>query len=52
VANPYKKNLTEVILPHSIQQNVFSSSVIDQEIIVVERGDDGNPTICPPEGVN
>jgi hypothetical protein len=47
-----KKILTEVIFPHSIQQNLLSASVIDQEIVVVDGGDDGNPTICPPEGVN
>ncbi len=35
-----------------MQQNVLSASVIDQEIVVVDGGDDGNPTICPPEGVN
>ncbi len=28
------------------------ASVIDQEIVVFDGGDDGNPTICPPEGVN
>ncbi len=30
----------------------MSASVVDAEIVVVDGGDDGNPTICPPEGVN
>jgi hypothetical protein len=47
-----EKILTEVILPHSIQQNLLSASIIDQEIVVVDGADDGNPPICPPEGVN
>jgi hypothetical protein len=30
----------------------LSASVVDAEIVVVDGGDDGNPTICPLEGVN
>ena len=47
-----KKLLTEVILPHSIKQNLLSASDIDKEIVFVDGGDDGNPPIRPPKGVN
>jgi hypothetical protein len=47
-----KKLLTEVILPHSIKQNLLSASDLEKEIVVVDGGDDGNPPICPPKGVN
>jgi hypothetical protein len=47
-----KKLLTEVILPHSIKQNLLSASDIEKEIVIVDGGDDGNPPIRPPEGVN
>ncbi len=47
-----KKLLTEVILPHSIKQNLLSASDIEKEIVNVAGGDDGNPPIRPPERVN
>jgi len=46
-----KKLLTEVILPQSFKHTLLSASDIDKEIIVVDGGDDGNPPICPPEGL-
>ncbi len=37
-----KKLLTEVILPHSIKQNLLSASDIEKKIVVVDGRDDGN----------
>ena len=48
---PKQKMLTEVILPHSIKQNLLSASEIEKEIVIVDGGDDGHPPIHPPEGV-
>ncbi len=46
-----KKLLTEVILPKSIKHTLLLASDIDMENIVVYGGDDGNPLICPQEGL-
>ena len=35
-----------------IQQNLLSTSNIDNDIVVVDGGDDGNPPTCPSDGVN
>ena len=43
--------LTEVIVPPAIKQNLLSESDIDNEIIVVDGGDDGNPSIRPTDGI-
>ncbi len=43
--------LTKVIVPTAIKQNLLSESDIEKEIIVVDGGDDGNPSICPPDGL-
>jgi len=43
--------LSEVIVPPTIKQNLLSESDIDNEIIVVDGGDNGNPSIRPPDGV-
>ena len=47
-----QKLLTEVIVPLYIQQNLLSASDMVHEIVVVDGGDDGNPAIRPPDGVN
>ena len=44
--------LIEFVVPTSIQQNLLSKSDIVNEIVVVDGGDDGNPGIRPPNGVN
>ena len=41
----------EVIVPIAIKQNLVSESDIENEIIVVDGGDDGNPSISPPDGL-
>jgi len=43
--------LTKVIVPTAIKQNLLSESDIEKEIIVVDGGDDGNPSIRPPDGL-
>jgi len=43
--------LTEVIVPPAIKQNLLSESDIDNEIVVVDGGDDGKPSIRPPDGL-
>ncbi len=43
--------LTEVILPQSFKHTLLSDSDIEKKVIVIDGGDDGNPPICPPEGV-
>jgi hypothetical protein len=43
--------LMEVIVPIAIKQNLVSESDIENEIIVVDGGDDGNPSISPPDGL-
>ena len=43
--------LTEVIVPPAIKQNLLSESDIDNEIVVVDGGDDGNPSIRPTDGI-
>ncbi len=43
--------LTEVIVPTAIKQNLVSESDIENEIVVVDGGDDGNPSICSPGGL-
>ena len=43
--------LTEVIVPPAIKQNLLSESDIDNEIVVVDGGDNGNPSIRPPDGL-
>jgi len=43
--------LTEFIVPPAIKQNLLSESDIDNEIVVVDGGDDGNPSIHPPDGL-
>jgi len=43
--------LTEVIVPTAIKQNLLSESDIEKEIIVGDGGDDGNPSIRPPDGL-
>jgi hypothetical protein len=47
-----QKLLTEIIVPQYIQQNLLSAPDIAHEIVVVDGGDDGNPAIRPPDGVN
>jgi len=42
---------TEVIVPPAIKQNLLSESDIDDETVVVDGGDDGNPSIRPPDGL-
>ena len=37
--------LMDVIVPPAIKQNLLSESDIDNEIIVVDGGDNGNPSI-------
>jgi hypothetical protein len=46
------KLLTEVIVPTTIQENLLSESDIVNKVVVVDGGDDGNPPIHPPNGVN
>jgi hypothetical protein len=43
--------LTEVIVPPSIQEQLLSTSDIDNHIVVFDGGDAGNPPIRPPDGV-
>ncbi len=43
--------LTEVIVLECIQQNILTKSQINNEIVVADGGDDGNPPIVPPDGV-
>jgi hypothetical protein len=43
--------LTEVIVPPAIKQNLLSESNIDNEIVVVDGGDNSNPSISPPDGL-
>ena len=43
--------LMEVIVPPAIKQNLLSESDIDNEIILVDGGDNGNPSIRPPDGL-
>ncbi len=43
--------LTEVIVPIAIKQNLVSELDIENEIIVVDGGDDGNPSIHTPDGL-
>jgi len=43
--------LTEVIVPTAIKQNLLSESDIEKEIVVVDGGDNGNPSIRPPNGL-
>ncbi len=47
----HKHLLTEVIVPECIQQNILTKSQINNEIVVVDGGDDGNPPIVSPDGV-
>ena len=48
----HQRLLTKVVVPTTIQQNVLSESDIVDKVVVVDGGDDGNPPICPPDGVN
>jgi len=41
--------LTKVIVPTAIKQNLLSESDIEKEIVVIDGGDDGNPSIRPPD---
>ncbi len=43
--------LTEVIVPPAIKQNLLSESDIENEIVVVDGGDDGNPSTHPTDGI-
>ncbi len=43
--------LTEVIVLPAIKHNLLSKSDFDNEIVVVDGGDDGNPSIRPPDGL-
>jgi hypothetical protein len=43
--------LTEVIVPEAIQQNLLTTSDINNDIVVIDGGDDGNPPIRPLDGV-
>jgi len=43
--------LMEVIVPPAIKQNLLSELDIDNEIGVVDGGEDGNPSIRPPDGL-
>ena len=43
--------LSEVIVPPTIKKNLLSESDIDNEIIVVDGGDNGDHSIRPPDGV-
>ncbi len=43
--------LTEAIVAASIQLNVLAEYDIDNEIVVVDGGHLGNPSIWPPDGV-
>jgi hypothetical protein len=42
----------QVIVPRTIEPNLLSESDIENEVLVVDGGDDGNPPIRPPNGVN
>jgi hypothetical protein len=46
------KLLTKIIVPTTIKQNRLSESDIENEVVLVDGGDDGNPPIRPPNGVN
>ena len=46
------KLLTQVIVPRTIKQNLLSESDIENEVVAVDSGDDGNPPIRPPNDVN
>ena len=46
-----KQLLTEVIVLECIQQNILTKSQINNEIVVVDGGDNGNPPIVSPDGV-
>jgi hypothetical protein len=46
-----KQLLTELIVLECIQQNILTKLQINNEIVVVNGGDDGNPPIVPPDGV-
>lgn len=46
-----QKLLTEVTVPTTILENLLSESDIDNEIVVVDGGDDGNLPIQPPDDV-
>jgi hypothetical protein len=48
----HQRLLTKVLVPTTIQQNLLSESDIVDEVVVVDGGDDGNPPIRPPDGVN
>jgi hypothetical protein len=43
--------LTEVIVPDSILSNILTDNDIFNDIVVVDGGDFGNPSIRPPDGV-
>ncbi len=46
-----KQLLTEIIVPECIEQNILAKSQINNEIVVVDGGDDGNLSIVPTDGV-
>jgi len=43
--------LTEVIVLTAIKQNLLSESDIEKEIVIVDGGDNGNPSIPPPDSL-
>ncbi len=43
--------LTEVIVPDSVTSNLLTDDDIFYDIVVVDGGDLGNPSIRPPDGV-
>ena len=43
--------LTEVIVPDSVTSNLLTDDDICNDIVVVDGGDLGNPSIRPPDGV-
>ena len=43
--------LTEVIVPDSVTSNLLTDDDIFNDIVVVDGGDLGNPSIRPPDGV-
>jgi hypothetical protein len=46
------KLLTQVIVPRTIKQHLLSESDIENKVVVVDGGDDGNPLIRTPDGVS
>jgi hypothetical protein len=44
--------LQEIVPPHHILENLLTNDDIENDIIVLDGGDIGNPSICPPRNVS